>query len=322
MLASAVLLGGASTASAQSASSGSAYPVRPVRLVVGFPPGGGIDAVARIVSLHLADSFKQPYIVDNRAGASGNIAASQVAKAAPDGHTLLMTADVHVISPAFSKDLTFDPVRDFAPIATLTSGPQCFAVHPSVPARSLSQLISLVKSRRQELAYASAGTGTLTHVAMELFRSMAGIKMLHVAYKGSGPSATAVISGEVPVLSIAVGLAVPHVNAGRLRALAVTSGQRTTLAPSIPTVAELPGLGSYEASSWQGVLGPAATPPSIVSALNGEIERLLGRPDMREQLAARALVPYPLTPVRFREKVAADLAKWTKVVRELGLQAE
>jgi tripartite-type tricarboxylate transporter receptor subunit TctC len=317
-----VLAGGASTAHAQGTPQAAAYPSKPVRMIVGFPAGGGIDAVARIFAQHLAESFKQPFIVDNRAGASGNIGASQVAKAPADGHMLLMTADVHVITPAFSKELPFDPVKDFAAVGTVTSGPQCIAVHPSVPARSLPQLIALAKGQRQELAYASAGTGTLTHIAMELFRSMAGIKLLHVAYKGSGPSATAVVSGEVPIIFIALGLAQPHANAGRLRPLAVTTTKRTDLAPDIPTVAEFPGFSGYEASSWQGILAPAGTPRPIVSALNAEIERLLTRPDVREQLAARASIPNPLSPDAFAAKLAADHAKWTKVVRELGIQGE
>lgn len=309
-------------AGAAHAQSGPAYPVKPVRMVVGFPPGGGIDAVARIFAQHLAESMKQPFVVDNRAGASGNIGAFQVAKAPPDGHTLLMTADVHVITPAFSKDPNFDPVKDFTPVGTVTAAPQCIAVHPSVPARSLAQLVALAKSQRPPLAYASAGTGTLTHVAMELFRSMAGINLLHVPYKGSGPSATAVVSGEVPLIFIAFGLAQPHASSGRLRMLAVTTAQRTALAPGIPTVAEATGLRGYEAASWQGILAPANTPRPIITALNAEIERLLKRSDVREQLAARASVPNPLSPAAFQAKLAADLAKWTKLVRDLGLQQE
>ncbi len=316
-----MLVVAASTANAQSGTV-AVYPVKPVRVIVGFPAGGGIDSVARIFSQHLAESFKQPFIVDNRAGASGNIGAAFVAKAPADGHTLLVTADVHVITPAFSRDPGFDPVKDFAAVATVTAGPQCIAVHPSVPARSLAQLVALAKSGRQELAYASAGSGTLTHIGMELFRSMAGIKLLHVPYKGSGPSATAIVGGEVPLIFIAVGLAQPHAKAGRLRMLAVTTAQRTDLAPGIPTVAELPGLGGYEATAWQGILAPAGTPRPIVATLHAELERLLKRADILEQLAARASTPNLLAPDAFAAKLAADLAKWTRVVRELGLQGE
>ncbi|MCC6533974.1 MAG: tripartite tricarboxylate transporter substrate binding protein [Burkholderiales bacterium] len=313
----------AATVRAQSPQpAGVAFPAKPVRILVGFAPGGGIDVSARLAAQRLGESLGQPFLVDNRAGASGAIAAAQVAKAAPDGHILLMTADVHVITPAFARELPYDPIKDFAAVGTLVSGPQAIAVHPSLPARSAAELIALARTQREGIAYASAGGGTLTHVAMELFRSMAGIRLLHVPYKGSGASVVAVIGGEVPILSIAIGQSLPHSKAGKLRTLAVTSAKRSQLAPEIPALAETPGLAGYEASSWVGMLAPAATPAAIVNTLNAEIERLLQRRDVLEQLAARAWVAHARSPKAFSEFIAAETAKWAKLIRDADLKAQ
>jgi tripartite-type tricarboxylate transporter receptor subunit TctC len=298
------------------------YPAKPVRILVGFAPGGGIDIMARMAAQRMTESLGQSFVVDNRPGASGNIAAAQVAKSAPDGYTLLMTADVHVITPGFTKELSYDPVKDFAPIGTFVSGPQAIAVHPSLPARSLPELIALAKKQPGSIAYATAGGGTLTHMAVELFRSMSGIKLLHVAYKGSGASVIAAISGEVPVLSIAIGQATPHAKAGKLRILAVTSAKRWQLSPEIPTVAEVPGLAGYEAASWQGLLAPAGTSTAIVSRLNSEIDRMLQRRDILDQLVERAWVANPRTPQAFTEFMTREMAKWAKLIRESDLKAD
>lgn len=302
----------------QPGAAGGSYPAKPVRILVGFAPGGGIDAIARIAAQKLGESLAQSFIVDNRAGASGNIAADLVAKAPPDGYTLLMTADVHAIAPSMFEKLPFDPLKDFAPIGTLSSGPQCIATHPSLPVKTLRNLVDLARSKPDSIGYATAGSGTLTHVAMELFGAMAGIRLLHVPYKGSGPSMVALISGEVPVLSIAVGQVLPHARDGRLRILAVTSAERTSLAPELPTVSEAVGLRGYEAVSWQGLLAPAATPPAIINKLNAEIARLLQLADVREQLTARAWVPFTRSPAAFSEMIRTDIQKWSKVVRKSG----
>ena len=298
-----------------------AYPAKPVRIFVGFAPGGGIDIMARMAAQRMTESLGQSFIVDNRPGASGNIAAAQVAKSAPDGYTLLMTADVHVITPGFTKDLPYDPVKDFAAIGTFVSGPQAITAHPSLPVRTLPELIALAK-KQPGIAYASAGGGTLTHMAVELFRSMAGIKLLHVAYKGSGASVIAAISGEVPLLSIAIGQATPHAKVGKLRILAVTSVKRWQLTPEIPTVSEVPGLAGYEAASWQGLLAPAGTPAAIVTRLNAEIDKMLQRRDMLDQLVERAWVANPRTPQVFTEFMTREMAKWAKLIRESGLKAD
>jgi tripartite-type tricarboxylate transporter receptor subunit TctC len=298
-----------------------AYPAKPVRIFVGFAPGGGIDIMARMAAQRMTESLGQSFLVDNRPGASGNIAAAQVAKSAPDGYTLLMTADVHVITPGFTKDLPYDPVKDFAAIGTFVSGPQTIAAHPSLPVRTLPELIALAK-KQPGIAYASAGGGTLTHMAVELFRSMAGIKLLHVAYKGSGASVIAAISGEVPLLSIAIGQATPHAKVGKLRILAVTSAKRWQLTPEIPTVAEVPGLAGYEAASWQGLLAPAGTSPAIVNRLNAEIDKMLQRRDIQDQLVERAWIANPRTPQAFSEFMARETTKWEKLIRESNLKAD
>ena len=312
----------AALAQAQSPQAPASYPVKPVRILVGFAAGGGIDTTARIAAQRMSESLGQPFVVDNRPGASGTIAAAQVAKAPPDGYTLLMTADVHAITPNLVKDLPFDAIRDFAAVGTVLSGPQCFAAHPAFPPRSLPELIALAKARPEAIAYASPGSGTLAHVAMELFRSMAGIRLAHIAYKGSASSGVAVMGGEVPLLTTGLGQAIPHAKAGRLRILAVTSAQRTPFTPEIASVAEVPGLAGYEAIAWQGLLAPAGTPAAIVSLLNAQIDRLLRQQAVLEQLAARAWVAYPRTPSAFAELIAKDVAKWAKVIQEAGLKTE
>lgn len=297
------------------------YPSKPVRIIVGFAPGGGIDTIARMASRKFSESLGQQFIVDNRPGASGIIGADLVAKAAPDGYTLLMTADVHTITPGMYDKLPFDPIKDFSPVGTFASGPQCIAVHPSLPAQSLRELILLSKKKPNEVSYASAGGGTLTHVAVELFASMAGIKLLHVPYKGSGPSVVAAIGGEVPVLSIALGQALPHAGMGRLRVLAVTSAERTKLAPNIPAIAEVANLKGYESVSWLGLLAPAGTPPAIVGRINAEIGRQLQLADVLDQFAGRAWVPYQQSPAVFAEMIKSDILKWGKVIRDSGIKS-
>ncbi|MGD9942470.1 MAG: tripartite tricarboxylate transporter substrate binding protein [Burkholderiaceae bacterium] len=306
---------------AQGSARGS-YPDKPVHILVGFAAGGGIDIMARIVAKSLTEQLGQPFVVENRPGASGIIAAGRVAKSSPDGVTLLVTADVHLIAPTLTKEVPYDPLKDFAAVGTLASGPQCIAVHPGFAAQTLPALIESAKARPGALAYASGGGGTLTHMAMELFCTRAGIRMLHIPHKGSGPSLMPVMAGDVPVLSISLGSALPHAKSGKLRILAVTSAQRTPLAPEIPTVAESAGLSGFEASSWMGVLAPAGTPPPVVSLLNAEIEKLLQRRDVQEQLAINAWVANPQSPQSFSDMLARDMAKWTALVRDTGIKAD
>lgn len=306
----------ASHASAQAP----AYPTKTVRILVGFGAGGGIDTAARFYSQKFTESMGKSFIVENRPGASGNIAAEMVSKAAPDGYTLIMLSTTHSMNPSLFDKLPFDPVKDFAPISTAVMNVDCIAVHPSMPVKSLRELITLAKSRPGELAYAHAGKGTMMHVGMELFLSMAGIRLLQVPYKGAGPSTAAVLGGEVPVLSTSLGPALPHARVGKLRMLAVTSAQRTPLAPEYPTVAEAANLPGYEAIVWIGLLAPAGTPAAIVNKLNAEIERLVKSREVREELAKTANEPVHHTPAAFAEMIRSDIVKWGKVVRESNIK--
>jgi tripartite-type tricarboxylate transporter receptor subunit TctC len=299
-----------------------AYPAKTVRILVGFAPGGGIDVAARFYAQKFSESMGQSFIVDNRPGASGNIAAEVVSKAPPDGYTLIMVSITHSMNPSLFDKLPYDPVKDFAPVSTVALNVDCIAVHPSLPVKALRELIALAKARPGEVAYAHAGKGTMMHVGMELFRSLAGITLLQVPYNGAGPSTIAVLGGQVPVLSTSLGPALPHARAGKLRMLAVTSAQRTPLAPEYPTVAEAANMPGFEAIVWIGLLAPAATPAAVVGKLNGEIERLVKSPEMREQLAKTANEPLHLSPTAFAEVIKSDMVKWSKVVRESNVRSE
>jgi tripartite-type tricarboxylate transporter receptor subunit TctC len=298
------------------------YPAKTVRIMVGFAAGGGIDAMARFYALKLTESLGQSFVVDNRPGATGNIGADLVAKAPADGYTLLMTSTVHALNASMFSKLPFDPVRDFAPVSTVATSPDCIAVHPSLPVKTLRELIALAKAKPEGLNYASAGSGTLMHVGMELFDSMAGIKIAHIPYNGAGPSTIAVIGGQVPVLSTSLRTALPHAKAGKLRMLAVTSAQRTPLAPEYPSVAEAAGLPGYEALTWIVLLAPAATPPAVINRLNAEIERLQRVREVREQLAAQAWDAYRDSPATVAEFIKSEIAKWNKVIRDAGIKSE
>ena len=307
---------------AQTSAAPTSYPVKTVRIVVGFPPGGGVDLMARIFSQKLGESLGQPYIVETRTGAGGNIAAEYVAKAAPDGYTLLMTSTVHTINATLYSRLPFDPIKDFVPVSSVASAPDCIAVHPSLPARNLAALVAMAKANPDAISYASSGAGTVMHVGMELFKSMAGIRMLHVPYNGSGPSVVAVIGGHVPVLSTSLGSALQHARAGRLRMLAVTSAERTPLAPEFPTAAEGARLPGYEAITWLGLFAPAGSPVAVINKLNAEIGRQLQSREVRDQLAANAYDAFPNTPNGFAALITTEEQKWGKVIRESGARAD
>ncbi|MGQ0751960.1 MAG: Bug family tripartite tricarboxylate transporter substrate binding protein [Betaproteobacteria bacterium] len=298
------------------------YPAKPVRILVGFAAGGGIDNAARFYAQKFTESMGQTFLVENRPGASGNIAAEAVSKAPPDGYTLIMVSITHAMNPSVFDKLAYDPVKDFSPISTVALNVDCIAVHPSLPVQTLKELIALARAKPKDVAYAHAGKGTMMHVGMELFLSMAKLKMLGVPYKGAAPSTAAVVGGEVPVLSTSLGPALPHARAGKLRMLAVTSAQRTPLAPEYPTVAEAANLPGYEAIVWIGLLAPADTPAAAVNKLNGEIERLVKSKEVREQLAKTANEPSYHSPTAFAELIRSDIAKWGKVIRESGARTE
>jgi tripartite-type tricarboxylate transporter receptor subunit TctC len=312
--AAAVLLAQASVASSQ-------YPERPVRVIVTFPAGGGTDIVARMIFQKVAERTGGSYVIDNRGGAGGTIGTEQAAKAPADGYTIVVVSGSHTINPALYKKLAYDAARDFAPISMLVSGPGVLVVHPSLPARSVKELIAVAKSRPGEILYASPGNGTPPHLAAELFKSMAGVNIVHVPYKGNAQAMTDLIAGQES-LSFPTGpSAMPHVQAKRLRALGVTTSKRAAGLPDIPTIAEA-GLPGYDASSWYGVLAPAGAPPAIVTKLQSEIHTALRAPDIVDKLLAQGLEPAPNTPDEFARFIAAELAKWNRVIAAAGVKVE
>lgn len=298
------------------------YPTKSVRMLVGFAPGGGTDVLARFYSPRLTESLGQTFVVENRPGAGGTIATDLIAKASPDGYTLLMTGIVHTTTATIYSKLPYDPVKDFTAISIVGLTPQCIVVHPSMRVKTLRELIALAKAKPGEVSYASAGNGTPMHVGMELFRSMAGIRLLHVPYNGAGPSTIAVLAGQIPVLSTSLPTAIPHARADKLRILAVTTAQRTQLAPGYPTVAEAAGLPGYEAAVWYGLLGPAGMPQAIVNKLNAEFERQLQQREVREQLAMLGIDASRSTPADFAELIRNDVVKWRNVIRETGAKVD
>lgn len=299
-----------------------AYPTKPVRILVGFAAGGGIDIVARMYAQRLTEALGQSFVVDNRPGAGGTIASDLLAKSPPDGYTLIMVSVTHSINASLYGKLPYDTVKSFTPVTPTALQPDVVAVHPSLPVQNLRELVQLAKAKPRDMSYAHAGNGTLMHVGMELFLSMAGIKMLAVPYNGSGPSTVAVLGGQVPVLSTSLPPSLPHAKAGKLRILAVTTAQRSPLAPEYPSVDEAAGLKGYEAVVWIGLLAPAGTPAAVVNKLNGEVARLQQTRELLDYMAGQGTQPFRDTPAGFAQLIANDVAKWGKIVKETGLRAD
>ena len=297
------------------------YPSKPIRLIVPFAPGGGNDFLARLVGQKLSERLGQQFVVDNRAGASGIVATDLVAKAAPDGYTLLLGfVGPLALNPNLEK-VPYNPVRDFAAASLLASSYHILVVHPSVPARSVKELIALAKARPGEINYASSGSGATLHLVGELFKSAAGINITHIPYKGAGPAAIAVISGEAQMMFSSTTAVIQHMRANRLAALAVTSPNRSPLAPEVPTLVES-GLRGVEVGSWYALLAPAATPREIITRLHAEIVRLAAMPDYRQQLEKQAFEPLTSSPEQFPAFVKAELEKWGKVIKTAGVKSE
>ena len=297
------------------------YPAKPIRVVVPFPPGGGSDLMARTVMQKLGESLGATMIIDNRGGAGGSIGSDIVAKSPADGYTLLIISGAHAINPSLYPKLPYDSVRDFAPVTMFTSGPGLLVVHPSVPAKTVKEFIALAKSRPGQLNYASAGIGTPPHLAGELFKTMAGVDIVHVPYKGNGPAYTDLIGGHVSVMFPTIPTAIPHVRAGKLRALAVTTRSRTPIAPELPPISES-GVPGYDVSSWYGLLAPAGTPAAVVSRLQREIAKVLRSPDVGEKLTAQGLDLVGSTPDAFAAVIKSEIMKWAKVVKASGARAD
>ena len=293
------------------------YPTKPIELVVPFVAGGTTDKIARLMAQRFTESWSQTVIVNNRPGAGSAIGTSAVAKSAPDGHTLLVTTFAFAANPALAK-VPFDPIRDFAPITELASLPMMRLVHPSVPAKDLAEFIALAKSSPAGLDYASSGPGTSTHLAAEMFNTMAGVRLVHVPYKGNAEVFNALLGGHIKVHFSLVPSGIAHVRAGKLRVLAVTTEKRLPYLPDVPTIAES-GFPAYEISSWQGVFAPAGTRSEVVSKINSELIGLLKTPAMRERMAREGADPVGSTPQQFSQRVASEVEKWSKVAKAAGL---
>ncbi len=300
-----------------------AYPSKPIRLVVPYPPGGPLDIMARAIGQKFAETWNQPVVVDNRAGAGGNIGADLVAKSPADGYTLLMGAvATHAINPVLYSKIPYDPIKDFAPVALVAQVPNILVVNPAVPAKSVRELIELARAKPGSLNFASGSTGSTGHLAGELFNTMAGVKMVHIPYKGSAPATTDLLAGQVQLMFDNLASALPNVRAGKLRALAVTTLARSPAVPDLPTVAEA-GLPGFDLTTWFGLMVPAGTPAEIVSKLNAETVRALAAKDMRERLEKMGTEPPPNnTPEHFAAFIRNEAAKYAKVVKASGAKVE
>jgi tripartite-type tricarboxylate transporter receptor subunit TctC len=309
------------TATHGAAPATSDYPTKPIRMIVGFAPGGGTDTTARAIAVKLGDAMGQQIIVDNRPGAAGNIATELVARAAPDGYTILMgTIAALAINPSlYRTKLPFDPVKDFAPIVQCVDSTNILSLHPSVAANSVKELIALAKSK--PLNYGSSGVGGTGHLAGELFNTMAGTKMTHIPYKGGGPAMIDLIGGQVQVVFATAASAVQQVKNGKIKGIAVTTKKRSALMPALPTISES-GLPGFDANNWYGLLAPAATPRPIVLRLNQEVTKILASPDVKEFLFGQGLDPAAGTPEQFGAYIKSETAKWAKVVKDSGARAD
>ena len=297
------------------------YPSRPVRIIVPQSPGASTDITARLVAQGLNEAFKQPVIVDNRPGSSGIAGTELVARAAPDGYTLMVVASSFSINPALGRKLPYDSIRDFTTVTQLSKFPNMLAAHPSTPVKTLQDVMALAKAKPGQVTYASAGVATGTHMTAELLRYMTKIDLLHVPYKGGGPAMTAAMGGQTQlIVATSVGL-LPHVRAGKLRAIAVTSAKRSAAAPDIPTIAES-GVPGYEHEPWNGMFGPAGMPKAVLARVNAEVVRVLHAPEAKKVLEGDGADIVGNSPEQFGAVLKAEIAKWTKVAKAAGIKAE
>ncbi|MGB6104663.1 MAG: tripartite tricarboxylate transporter substrate binding protein [Pusillimonas sp.] len=319
LLASALI--GVALGTAQMVAAKEAYPNKPITMVIPFPPGGPTDVTGRVLAQNLAERIGQAVVVDNRPGASGNIAARHVARSAPDGYTIFFTTGgTHGINPALYTDLGYDPVEDFEPVVWVTSSPNIIVVNKDFEAATLQEFIDLAKNNPGKLSSGAPGVGSTPHMAGELFKQMAGINVVHIPYKGSGPALTDLMGGHIKIMFDGIPSSLPLVESGQIRALAVTSKNRAAAAPDIPTVAEtIPG---FEATGWFAVYAPAGTPPDVVNELNRQINAVLDMPDVKERYTQLGAETVGGPPERLRDQVATELKKWSALIKEIGLKVE
>ncbi len=297
------------------------YPGKTIRYIVPWPPGGGADVLSRIVSPKLAEALGQQVVIDNRGGAAGNIGAELAAKSPPDGYTIAFAyAGTHAINPSIYSKMPFKE-SDFAPIIWMAEVPQVLVVHPSLPVKTVKDVIALAKSKPDQLSYGSSGSGAMNHLTGALFTMMTNTKLVHVPYKGGGPAAIALLSGEISMIFGEPATVVQQIKAGKVRAIAVTSAKRALALPDLPTVAES-GVPGYEVTSWNGILAPAGTPREIIARLNGELNKIIAAPDMKQRMIDNGFEPVGGTPEKFAEKIRAEIAKWAPVVKSAGVKVD
>jgi len=298
-----------------------AYPDKPVRMVVPFPPGGGTDVVARAIALKLTEQWGQSVVVDNRPGAASMVGTEMLARAVPDGYTLGFVSMSHTINPSIYKKLPFDPIADFSPVVLAATAPNVLVVSPGVGAKSVAELVQIAKSRPGKLNFPSSGNGGVSHLSMEMFRYAAGIDIVHVPYRGAGPALTALLANETQLMMATTPVALPQMKAGRLIALATTGLKRSSLAPEIPTVAEA-GYPGFEADTWYGMLAPAKVPPALVNQANAAVTKMLTQADFKERLAHEGAQPAGGTPAQFAAHIKSEIEKWAKIVRMARVKIE
>ena len=293
------------------------YPSRPIRMISPYPPGGGNDTLSRLLGEKLFERLGQRVVVDNRPGANTIVGTEMLAKAAPDGHTLIILPNSFVTNPSFYHTLPYDSVRDFAPVGLLAISPQMWVAHPTLGVKTVKELIALAKAKPRYYAYASSGNGSTGHLAGVLFNMMTGTELIHVAYKGTAPAVTELLGGHVPLMMSSMLATLPHVRAGKLNILAVTTSKRCAAIPEVPTMAEA-GVPGYEATLWYGMLAPGRTPPAIIRRLNAELGKIMEQPDLIEKLSSQGVEPYFSTPEAFTARIRDEIPKWAKVAAAAG----
>ncbi|HYH40859.1 MAG TPA: tripartite tricarboxylate transporter substrate binding protein [Burkholderiales bacterium] len=298
-----------------------AYPTKPVRIVNPFTPGGGVDTVARPIAQQLSEMWGQPVIIDNRPGAGTTMGTELVARATPDGYTLLLTNGSIGTVPGLYKKLSFDPLKDLAPAVLTITSPYVLSVHPSVKATSVTEFITLAKASGSKMAYSSVGQGSLAHLTMELFKSQAKFDMLHVPYKGGAPSLAALMGGEIQASFQPISSIMPHARSGKLRALAVSSLKRVELAAELPSIAES-GFPGFDAVSWYPIFAPAGTPRPLIQKINADVNRILAKPDMRERFLKIGMIPFGGTPQALGDYFRTDVKRWNRIIADLGIKPE